>query len=191
MKTSRKILVLAAMIAVVTAVALTTQWFVARRAAAPGDGSPAAAAPQGALHGLSVAVLRSEVSAKGLAAVCRVTIQVRNGGTAPVRLGPGSFWLMDREGFPHLDRIAAEKPDAPPLVLEPERQSQEITMRFEMAASMLNGALVLLVGPAPTGQVRGSKPSPESLMVPVKGDGVPEGPFVDGVWKTYTGTVWK
>jgi len=191
MKTSHRILVLAATIAAAAAVALTTQWFVERRAAVPGNSPPAAAAPRGALHGLSVAVLRSEVSAKGMVAVCRVTIRVRNGGAAPVRLGPGSFWLMDREGFPHLDRIAAEHPDAPPLVLEPERQSGEITMRFEMAASMLSGPLVLLVGPAPTGQVRGSKPSPESLMVPVKGDGSPAGPFIDGEWKTYTGTVWK
>jgi hypothetical protein len=191
MKMSRRILVLLAAVAVVAAGGLTTQWFVGRRAAKVKAEKPAVTVPQGVLRGLNVTVLRSEVSAKGLGAIVKVTIQVQNNGAPSVRLGPGSFWLMDREGFPHLDRIAAEKPDAPPLTLEPERQSPEITMRFEMAASMLNGSLVLLVGPAPTGQVRGSKPSPASLRVPVKGEGVPQGPFVEGEWKTYTGTQWK
>lgn len=192
MKTSRLILMLTAVIAALAAVGLATQWFAKRRAAEATAADPVVAAPQGVLRGLHVAVLRSEVSAKGLVAVVRVTIQVCNGGTAPVRLGPGSFWLMDRERFPHLDRVAAEDPEAPPLTLEPERQSKEIAMRFEMAASMLSGPLVLLVGPAPpAGRVRGSKPSPESLLVPVKGEGAPEGPFVEGGWKTYTGTTWK
>ena len=191
MKISRRILVLLAAVAVVTAGALATQWFIGRRAVKAADVKPPIAAPQGALRDLSVTVQRSEVSAAGLSVLVKVTIQTRNNGTTPVRLGPGSFWLMDNEGFPHLDRIAAEKPDAPPLTLEPGRQSPEITMRFEMPAMLLNGPLVLLVGPAPTGQVRGSKPSPESLRIPVKEAGAPRGPFLEGDWKTYTGTRWK
>lgn len=191
MKNSRLILALWAVIAAAAAVGLATQWFVVRRAAKVAAEKPADTAPQGALRGLDIAVLRSEVSARELAALVRVTVRVRNGGTTPVRLGPGSFWLMDCEGFPHLDRNAAENPDAPPLTLEPEGQSPEITMRFEMPASLLSGPLVLLAGPAPTGQVRGSKPSPASLRVPVKEKGAPQGPFVKGEWKTYTGTQWK
>ncbi|MBI5395564.1 MAG: hypothetical protein HZA91_09740 [Verrucomicrobia bacterium] len=191
MKQPSRVWVLLAAVVVVAGGALMTQWFLGRRAVKVKDEKPAIAAPQGALRDLSVTVLRGEVSAAGLSVLVKVTIQARNNGTTPVRLGPGSFWLMDGEGFPHLDRIAAEKPDAPPLTLEPDRQSQEITMRFEMPALLLSQPLALLVGPAPAGQVRGSKPSPESLNIPVKEAGAPRGPFIDGEWKTYKGTQWK
>ncbi len=191
MKTSSRVGVLAAAVAVVVGGVLATQWFVQRRATVPKSQTAAIAAPEGALKDVRVRVLRSELGAEGTAAILKVTIHAANDGKTPVRLGPGSFWLLDEKDFPHLDRNAAKQPDAPPLTLEPGRESPEITMQFNLPATSLSGPLVLLAGPAPTGQVVGSKPSPESLRVPVKEKGAPRGPFTDGSWRTFTGTHWR
>lgn len=139
---------------------------------------------------LKVKLPRCEVGADGTTAVVKVYVQLRNEGTKPSRLGPGSFWLVDADGIPHLDRHAAEKPYAPPLVLKPGQTGPETELKFFLPPPLLTRALVLLIGEAPTGQVAGSPPPAQGIRVPVKDNGAPKGPFVEGTWKTFVGTHW-
>lgn len=143
------------------------------------------------LEGLKVQVIRCELGARETEAVIKVHLRLRNDGTAPARFGPGSFWLLDAEGLPHLDHYAAEKPDAPPLKLEPGQTGPDMELKFSLAPNLLARSLVLLIGEAPTGKVAGSPPPQQGIRVPVKEDGAPKGPFNEGDWKTFVGTRWR
>ena len=134
---------------------------------------------------------RCEVGAEGTTAVVKVYVQLRNDGARPSRLGPGSFWLVDADGIPHLDRHAAEKPNTPPLVLKPGQTGPETELKFLLPPPLLARELVLLIGEAPTGQVAGSPPPAQGIHVPVKDNGAPKGPFVEDTWKTFVGTHWQ
>lgn len=164
-------------------VALAAYWKTIPR----GSVAPTAAV----LEGLKVQIIRCELGARETEAVLKVHLRLRNDGTAPVRLGPGSFWLLDAEGLPHLDRYAAEKPDEPPSKLAPGRTGPEMELKFTLPPGLLSKSLVLLIGEAPTGKVAGSPPPSRGIRVPLKEDGAPKGPFVEGEWKTYTGTRWQ
>lgn len=154
--------------------------------------------PQGGLaasatapEGLKVHLIRCELGAKESLALVKVRLRLRNDGTAPVRIGPGSFWMLDAEGLPHLDGYAAEKPDAPPLKLASGREGPEMELKFTLAPNLLSRSLVLLIGEAPAGKVVGSPPPSQGIRVPLKEDGAPKGPFVEGEWKTFVGTRWR
>ena len=144
-----------------------------------------------ALQGLKVNLMRCEVSAIRTEAVIKVHLQLRNDGTLPLRFGPGSFWLVDVEGFPYLDVHAAEKPDEAPLKLAPSQTGPEMELKFFLPPSQLARSLLLLVGEAPAGKVAGSPPPKQGIRVMIKENGAPKGPFVDGDWKTYVGTRWR
>lgn len=140
---------------------------------------------------LKVKLPRCEVGAEGTTAVVKVYVQLRNDGTVPARLGPGSFWLLDADGIPHLDRHAAEKPYAPPLILKPGQTGPETEMKFLLAPNLLTRSLVLLIGAAPTGRVVGSPAPSQGIRVPVKDGNPPKGPFIEGSWKMFVGTHWQ
>lgn len=144
-----------------------------------------------ALEGLKVQIIRCELGALETAAIIKVHLRLRNDGTTPTRIGPGSFWLLDAEGLPHLDRHAAEKPDEPPLKLAPGQAGPEMELKFALAPGLLAQSLVLLIGESPTGQVAGSPPPSQGIRVPLKENGAPKGPFIEGNWKTYIGTRWR
>jgi hypothetical protein len=149
------------------------------------------AATTAALEGLKVHLIRCELGAKESVAVIKVHLRLRNDGTAPVRIGPGSFWVLDAEGLPHLDGYAAEKPDAPPLKLAPGQEGPEMELKFSLVPNLLSRSLVLLVGESPAGKVAGSPPPSQGIRVPLKEDGAPKGPFVEGEWKSFVGTRWR
>ena len=178
-----RILIIVLSAAALFGVALAVRWMAAPRGQAPTQ--PVA------LAGLKVNLVRCEVGAQGTAAVVKIHLRVRNDGSAPVRLGPGSFWLLDADELPHLDRHAAEKSDALPLELEPGQTGPDMEMKFSLAPNLLARSLVLLIGEAPTGKVAGSPPPKQGIRVPVKEDGAPKGPFNEGDWKTFVGTRWR
>ncbi|MCX6910756.1 MAG: hypothetical protein NTY01_22315 [Verrucomicrobia bacterium] len=178
-----RMLVIVMSAAALLGVALAVHWMATPRGQAPTQ--PAA------LDGLKVNLMRCEVGAQETTAVVKVHLRARNDGSAPVRLGPGSFWLLDADEVPHLDRYAAEKPDAPPLKLELGQTGPEMELKFQLPPNLLARSLVLLIGEAPTGKVAGSPPPKKGIYVPVKEDGAPKGPFNEGDWKTFVGTRWR
>ncbi len=178
-----RILITAVVVTVLLGGALALRWMASPRL-------PAAPAPVMSTN-LKVKLPRCEVGAEGTTAVVKVYVQVRNDGVAPSRLGPGSFWLLDADGVPHLDRYAAEKPYAPPLALKPGQTGPEMELKFVLPPNLLAHKLVLLIGEAPRGQVVGSPPPSQGIRVPVKEDGPPKGPFNEGEWKTFVGTRWR
>jgi hypothetical protein len=150
-----------------------------------------AAAPERSLpEDIKVRLPYCEVGAKGTVAIIKVHVQLRNDSATPARLGPGSFWMIDTEGAPHLDRHAAEKPDAPPLILKHGQTSPEMELEFSLSPSLLARPLVLVIGAAPPGQAAGSPPPTEGIRVQLKDNGAPKGPFLEGEWKKFTGTHW-
>ncbi len=162
---------------------LALHWMVASR--------KKAAAQATVLEGLKVKLSRCEVGANGTEALVKVRLQLRNDGAASARFGPGSFWLLDADGLPHLDRYAVEKPDKPPLKLMPGQTGPEMELKFSLPPNLLARSLVLLIGEAPTGKVAGSPPPKRGIRVPVKENGAPKGPFNEGDWKTFVGTRWR
>lgn len=178
-----RILVIVMSAAALLGVAVAVRWMAA-------PGRPAAAQPA-ALAGLKVNLVRCEVGAQETTAVVKVHLRVHNDGSAPVRLGPGSFWLLDADEVPHLDRYAAEKPDAPSLKLAPGQTGPEMELKFQLSPNLLARSLVLLIGETPAGEAAGSPPPKKGIYVPVKGDGAPKGPFNEGDWKTFVGTRWR
>lgn len=143
------------------------------------------------LKGFKVQIIRCELGAHETEAVVKVYLRLRNDGTTPVRIGPGSFWLLDAEALPHLDRHAAENPDRPPLKLEPGQTGPETELKFILAPGLVARSLILLIGESPTGKVAGSPPPKQGIRVLLKENGAPKGPFVEGDWKTYIGTRWR
>lgn len=178
-----RILITAVVVTVLLGGALALRWMAAPR-------QPAATARVLSAD-LKVNLSRCEVGAEGTTAVVKVHVQLHNDGGAAARLGPGSFWLLDADGIPHLDRYAAEKPNAPPLTLKPGQTGPEMELKFILPPSLLARSLVLLIGEAPRGQVAGSPPPSQGIRVPVKEDGPPKGPFNEGEWKTFVGTRWR
>jgi len=178
-----RILIIVVSAAALLGGALTTRWMAVSRGKVVSSAA--------VLAGLKVHLIRCELGAKETEAVINIHLRLRNDGTMPARLGPGSFWLLDAEGLPHLDRYAAEKPDAPPLKLEPGKTGPEMELKFFLPANLLARSLVLLIGETPTGKVAGSPPPKQVIRVPVKENGAPKGPFNEGDWKTFIGTRWR
>lgn len=178
-----RVLIIAVSAALLCGVALTVHWKTIPR------GNVAASAT--VLKGLKVQIIRCELGARETEAVLKVYLRLRNDGTIPARIGPGSFWLLDAEGLPHLDRHAAAKSDKPPLKLEPGQTGPETELKFILAPSLLARSLILLIGESPTGKVAGSPPPAQGIRVLLKEKGAPKGPFVEGDWKTYLGTRWR
>jgi hypothetical protein len=153
--------------------------------------TPPAPGGAAALEGLKVQIIRCELGAQEMEAIIKVRLRLRNDGTMPLRIGPGSFWMLDAEGVPYLDRHAADHPDKAPLKLAPDQTGPEMELKFALAPTLLARSLVLLIGEAPAGKVAGSPPPSQGIRVPLKEDGAPKGPFVEGEWKTFVGTRWR
>jgi hypothetical protein len=176
------------LIIVASAAAILGGALVMRQMAAPENPAAPPAAP---LEGLKVNLIRCKVGAEESEAVVKVHLRLRNDGAKLARLGPGSFWMLDADGVPRLDRYAAEKPDKPPLELEQGQTGPEMELKFNLPPNLLARSLVLLIGEAPTGKVAGSPPPSQGIRVPLKEDGAPKGPFNEGDWKTFVGTRWR
>ena len=177
-----RILISIVAVAVLLGGAVVLRWMASSHAPAAKSSFP---------DDIKVKVAHCDVGADGTTAMVKVYVQLRNDGTGLVRLGPGSFWLVDADGTPHLDRHAAEKPYTAPLVLKPGQTGPEMELEFILSPCLLARSLVLLIGSAPAGQVIGSPPPNEGIRVPVKDASPPKGPFVEGSWKTFVGTHWR
>ena len=183
MSAQTRVLIITVAAALLFGVALAVYWKTIPR----GSVTTSAAT----LEGMKVHVIRCELGAQDTGAVIKIRLRLRNDGTSIARIGPGSFWMLDAEGVPYLDRHAAEKPDAPPLKLAPGQTGPEVELKFTLAPNLLTRSLVLLIGEAPTGKVAGSPPPSQGIRVPLKEDGAPKGPFVEGEWRTFVGTRWR
>jgi len=140
---------------------------------------------------LELVVVRSEVSATGTTALVRVRVRVRNTGPRPVRVGAGSFWLLDAGESPHFDVTQREQPQAEPVTLEPGQAGLEFAPKFMLSPYALLGSLTLLAGQAITDPEAPFRPPQDGVRVLVKERGKPHGPFIDAEWKTFTGTRWQ
>lgn len=178
-----RILIITISAALLFGVAMAVHW----RAIPHGGVTDSAAA----LKGLKAQIIRCELGARETEAVLKVYVRLRNEGTVPVRIGPGSFWILDAESLPYLDRYAAENPDKPPLKLTPGETGPEMELKFILPSSSVVWSLMLLIGEPPTGKVAGSPPPSKGIRVLLKEKGAPKGPFVEGDWKTYVGTRWR
>ena len=136
-------------------------------------------------------VLRSEVSATGTSALVKIRVRVRNTGQTPVRMGPGSFWLLDAGESPYPDLTVKKRPGSEPLTLEAGQAGLEFAPTFMLSPYVLLGSLTLLGGPAITDPTSTFQPQPGSARVVVKEHGRPKGPFLDGVWKSFAGARWQ
>lgn len=177
-----RVLTITVAVTLIFGAAVATYWRPPPRPAVP---APAA------LEGLKVQLIRCDLGAHETEALIKVRLRLRNDGSLPARIGPGSFWLLDAEGMPYLDRHAAEKPDEPPLKLAPGQTGPEMELTFALAPHVLARPLMLLIGEAPSGKAAGSPPPRQGIRVPLKDAGAPKGPFVEGEWKTFTGSHWQ